>query len=290
MFYIRVPQCHTVKKNSLLPVNYLDIFVEKLTESLFIYLFRLLHLSVCLSYDLDITCFYIHCLNLILPSLFLLHYIFITLLLSAHVNFLHCPSSSRVWFHYFLLSLTPGGEQSNLNKHDWQMAERAHPYFSRVPGKGWCCRLPRDFNHTACSQFPLGAHGGKQILVHDIDTQGGFWSEHKHIISWPSEHPPWVGGKRPWQVSALSSSALLSGHPHTLPPRPLVFSLSQPGSQLPRLCDTPPPLPAAAPTGLDCFFLTAAAVELTWKHCQMLSWPERWRHLCLPEYGRQNKR
>lgn len=73
----------------------------------------------------------------------------------------------------------------------------------------------------------------------------------------------------------------LGGHLPSLYPL-LVFSLSPPCPQLPGLSN------AAPPTRLHCIFLTAA-VELTWKHCQMFSWSGKWRHLCSPEYIRQNK-
>lgn len=101
------------------------------------------------------------------------------------------------------------------------------------------------------------------------------------IIGWLSEHPPWVGGKRPWANLSFLFRCSLGEHLPSLYP-PLAFSLSPPCPQLPGLSN------AAPPTRSHCIFLTAA-VELTWKHCQMFSWSGKWRHLCSPEYIRQNK-
>lgn len=78
----------------------------KINWSLFIYLFRLLHLSVCLSYDLDITCFYIHCLNLILPPYF--YYIIYSLHCCYLLMWISCTAQApwrydSIIFSFFLL-------------------------------------------------------------------------------------------------------------------------------------------------------------------------------------------
>lgn len=167
---------------------------------------------------ISISACFIYYLNSISP----LYFYYIIYSLHCCYLFMCISCTGRAPWGYdsiiFCFLLTPDGEQSNSNKQDWQMTEGAHPYFPRVPGEGWCCRLPRLHSHSLFPTPPR-SNGWKQILVHGIYTQWGFWRKHKHMTTgWLSEHPPWVGGKRPWPISAFSTGALLWGaSPFSLP-------------------------------------------------------------------------